>query len=157
MTEKEKYAENIRRALIELRQANNYKQTDIAEKVGKSHTGYASWEQGRCTPSPEDLYKLAKLYNVKMDYFLTLEDGSQTILEVNQTHDEQFPIDMKLTRGEYKLILELRERSEIDLETLEKMFNTILEYKQQNGDFKITAGKNMKFNITVKEFLNGEQ
>lgn len=59
----------IQHNLIILRIRNNLTQSKIAKIVGKSNNAVASWEQGLSLPDITTLYKLAKFYNVEMEYF----------------------------------------------------------------------------------------
>ena len=54
--------------LIECRKEKKYTQKDIADYLGMSPPGVASWEQGVCQPSIDHLYLLAKLYKKSMEY-----------------------------------------------------------------------------------------
>lgn len=145
---------NVRARLIELRKANNLTQTEVGNIVKKSKTAVASWEQGLSIPDVETLFELSRYYGKTISYMYGYpeEQTSNDFVDMEYSHDPEYPIDIKVTRGEYKLILELRERKEIDVATLEEMFNTILQYKQQDEDFKL-LDKHMKFRITAKEFL----
>jgi len=45
-------------------------QSDVAQKVGLSTTGYGNIETGKSIPSLETLIKLADLFNVSLDYLI---------------------------------------------------------------------------------------
>ena len=64
----------IRGKLKELRLEKGLTQKQIAKKLNKSETGYASWEQGLSEPSVNDIILLCKIYNVSSDFLLGLED-----------------------------------------------------------------------------------
>ena len=57
-----------------LRIEKNLKQTEVAEALGLSISAYCRYEYGQREPSPTNLVKLAKLYQVSTDYLLGLED-----------------------------------------------------------------------------------
>lgn len=59
----------IRFNLISLRMKAGKTQADIAAETGRSINAVGSWEQGLSLPDIYTLYKLAKFYNVKMEYF----------------------------------------------------------------------------------------
>jgi transcriptional regulator with XRE-family HTH domain len=59
----------IRLNLISLRMKNGKTQSDVAAVTGKSVNAVGSWEQGLSLPDIYTLYKLAKYYNVNMEYF----------------------------------------------------------------------------------------
>ena len=64
----------IKNRLKEIRKEKNWTQRYVAEKINKSNTGYASWEQGLAEPGIEDLRKLCNVYDISADYLLGLED-----------------------------------------------------------------------------------
>ena len=66
MTE-EKLKENIARNMVELRKANGYTQTEIAEKLTYSDKSVSKWERGEGLPDLLVLNKLADLYGVSFD------------------------------------------------------------------------------------------
>lgn len=68
-TSAEELRENIRLALIELRNKKGLTQSDIGELTGKGKTTVASWEQGKSLPDLVTLYHLALFYRVRMEYF----------------------------------------------------------------------------------------
>ena len=59
----------IRLNLINLRYKAGKTQADIADLTGKSINAVGSWEQGLSLPDIYTLYRLAKYYNVSMEYF----------------------------------------------------------------------------------------
>ena len=59
----------IRLNLISLRLKAGRTQSDIAKLTGKSINAVGSWEQGLSLPDIYTLYRLAKYYNVSMEYF----------------------------------------------------------------------------------------
>lgn len=63
--------EILRKNLINLRNSNNLRQKNIADTLGLERSTYTSWEKGRSSPKPNEIVKLAKIYNVTTDYLLT--------------------------------------------------------------------------------------
>lgn len=53
--------------IINLRNAYNYSQEEVAEKIGISRQAYAKWEKGETVPDIEKCALLAKLYNTSID------------------------------------------------------------------------------------------
>ncbi len=53
--------------IINLRNAYNYSQEEVAEKIGISRQAYAKWEKGETIPDIEKCALLAKLYNTSID------------------------------------------------------------------------------------------
>lgn len=66
--------------LKDLRVDNDYLQKDIANLLGITQQYYSRYELGHYTIPLEHVMKLAKLYNVSVDYIvgLTDEKGSKT-------------------------------------------------------------------------------
>lgn len=56
--------------LKELRQQKNLTQSKVADSLEVTQQSYARWENGKVTPTPEKLSKIAKFYGVTMDYLL---------------------------------------------------------------------------------------
>ena len=56
--------------LKELRQQKNLTQAKLADSLGITQQSYARWENGKVTPTPEKLSKIAKFYGVTTDYLL---------------------------------------------------------------------------------------
>ena len=65
---------DIKQKLIELRKDKKLTQKKVAELLGMSATGYASWEQGLAEPNLEAIRKLCNIYNVPADYILGIKD-----------------------------------------------------------------------------------
>jgi transcriptional regulator with XRE-family HTH domain len=59
-----------------LREKRNWRQKDVAEKLGITESAYGYYEQGRREPSNESLQQLAQIFNVTVDYLLTGRTGS---------------------------------------------------------------------------------
>jgi len=53
-----------------LRETNNYRQIDVAEKLNMSQQQYQKYESGVVTPSINILVSIADLYDVSIDYLL---------------------------------------------------------------------------------------
>ena len=56
--------------LKELRQQKNLTQARVADSLSITQQSYARWENGKVTPTPEKLSKIAKFYGVTTDYLL---------------------------------------------------------------------------------------
>ena len=63
----------IKHILKELRKEKGLTQKQIAKKLNKSETGYASWEQGLSEPSINDVRLLCEIYEVSSDFLLGLK------------------------------------------------------------------------------------
>ena len=60
--------------LREIRKRHNFNQTQIAEKINMSQMGYSKYVTGEILLNTHILIKLARIYNVSMDYLLGLTD-----------------------------------------------------------------------------------
>lgn len=60
----------MHKRIRDLREANNYRQIDIAEKLNMSQQQYQKYESGIVTPSINILVSIADLYNVSVDFLL---------------------------------------------------------------------------------------
>ena len=65
--------------LKDLRIDNDYLQKDIAKYLGITQQYYSRYELGQFTIPIEHIIKLAKLYNVSIDYIVGLSDPSFTV------------------------------------------------------------------------------
>ena len=64
--------------LKDLRIDNDYLQKDIAKVLGISQQYYSKYELGSFTIPTEQLIKLAKFYNVSIDYIVGLTDDKKS-------------------------------------------------------------------------------
>ena len=58
--------ENLRK----VREENGFSQRDIAEKLGVKQQQYQRWETGKVEMPIKVFIKLAKIYNVSIDYLV---------------------------------------------------------------------------------------
>lgn len=63
----------IGKRIKELRSEIKITQKQLAEKIHKSPTAVASWEQGLSEPCVNDLRLLCSIFDVSADYLLGLE------------------------------------------------------------------------------------
>ena len=61
---------NIGEKIIQLRKQSNLSQSDLAKKIGASRTIVGNYERNTNTPSIEILLKIAKTFNVSVDYLI---------------------------------------------------------------------------------------
>ena len=64
----------LHKRLKQLRNNTDYKQEEIANKIGVMRQTYAGYEKGRRKPDLYTLVKLANFYNVTTDYLLGRTD-----------------------------------------------------------------------------------
>ncbi len=58
----------------ELRKEHGLTQKQLAQMLGKSETGLASWEQGLSEPCVADIIKLCEIFHVSSDYLLGITE-----------------------------------------------------------------------------------
>ncbi len=62
----------------DLREDKDLNQTEVAKMLGMSQTGYSKYETGENDIPTEILIKLARFYNVSVDYILERTDNPET-------------------------------------------------------------------------------
>ena len=65
---------NVSKALILFRERNNKSEDDLANFLGIQKKAYKRYESGEREPSLDKLYKLAYLYNGKVDDFINVDE-----------------------------------------------------------------------------------
>ena len=61
---------NIGERIIQLRKQKNLSQQELADKIGASRTIIGNYERNANTPSIEVLLKLAKVFDVSVDFLI---------------------------------------------------------------------------------------
>ncbi len=61
---------NIGDKIIQLRKQHNLSQSDLAKNIGASRTIVGNYERNTNTPSIEILLKIAKVFNVSIDFLV---------------------------------------------------------------------------------------
>ena len=61
---------NIGEKIIQLRKQNNLSQSELAKKIGASRTIVGNYERNTNTPSIEMILKIAKTFDVSIDYIV---------------------------------------------------------------------------------------
>ena len=61
---------NIGERLIQLRKSQNWSQEDLAKQVSSSRIMIGNYERGDNTPSMEVIIKIARAFDVSIDYLL---------------------------------------------------------------------------------------
>ena len=105
-----------------LRKQQEFNQREVAERLGIDQTTYSRYETGATEPDIDSIKKLAKLFNVSIDYLLENEniiDDREDVVDLNNfllkgryTIHSRFPKDKdrKLLHHMVDLIFEYRER-----------------------------------------------
>ena len=61
---------DIGNKITELRKQHNFSQTELAKQLGASRTIVGNYERNENTPSIDMILKLAKVFNVSLDYLV---------------------------------------------------------------------------------------
>ncbi len=61
----------------DLREDNDYKQSDVAKIINTTQQQYSKIEKGLSEPTAEKLIKLSLFYNVSIDYILGLKNEKE--------------------------------------------------------------------------------
>lgn len=69
----------MHKRIRDLRENNNYRQIDVAEKLNMSQQQYQKYESGIVTPSINILLSIADLYDVSIDYLLGRTDYKKVV------------------------------------------------------------------------------
>lgn len=69
-----KVAQYVANEIKAMRRYHGLKQTDVANELGLSLTGYQRYEYNQCRASADILYHLAKLYKVTPGHFFPKEE-----------------------------------------------------------------------------------
>ena len=86
--------------LRELRREQNWTQSQVAQRIGRTASVVSAYENGIRQPSYEALIKLARLYNASSDYLLGISG--------RRSPDSQYLISLDgLTPAKISLVLQL--------------------------------------------------
>ena len=80
--------------LKELRKAKNKTQQDIARLTGYKQTLVSKWEHSDREPDTDTLIKLAKYFNVSVDYLIGKDDYTNFKLDENYSYQQLCCINM---------------------------------------------------------------
>ena len=69
--------------LKELRLQHGLTQAQLGEKVGVKQNTFTNWENGKRTPSLEDIVKLSNLLNVSIEYLVGYSDIRKPYIVTN--------------------------------------------------------------------------
>lgn len=112
-----------------LRKEKKLTQGQLAEVLSYGYTAISNYESGRNEPSIEDLKKIAKYFNVSMDYLLCVNDEHNPFTETKDAEDfSAFRSTFMLLTGESK-------------EELKTVMDWILE--KQTKSMKIKSRSNI--------------
>ena len=79
-----KMNENFSKKLSELRAAAGISQAELGKHLGVTNRAVSKWENGLSLPSAENIFKLARLFDVPADSFLSAAQQPQQVYDVKQ-------------------------------------------------------------------------
>ena len=96
----------------ELRLARNMTQKELADMLGVDRTAIVKYETGKNGPTSEILIKLAKIFNVSLEYLLGIDDiKEETKKDLTAQYSDEakkiYDILSELTPENQKKLLEL--------------------------------------------------
>lgn len=94
----------LSKRLIDLRESLDLTRAAIAKVLNLSPSGYAGYETGRYSPSPDILSELARFYGVTVDYILGIEPEDSEFNRLVKEIRGLAPAQRKKV-GEYILLL----------------------------------------------------
>lgn len=112
--------------LKELRKQKKISQLELAQIIGVSRSTVAMWETNNNEPDNETLIKLAKFFDVSVDYLLGRTDSTGTATN-----------DINLDELEFALYGEMRELDDEDKEELlrnARRMRELLELKKKQSE-----------------------
>ena len=101
--------------LAELRKESGYDQKKLGELLGVSYHSISSYERGRSQPNHEMLIRIAKLFDVSLDYLLGLRRDRVSYRE----QDNVIVVPKALPKSEYLKI--------------EEYIQFLLSHQEKNG------------------------
>lgn len=76
--------ENISEKIVYLRNKANMTQKTLSEKLGVTNRAISNWELQTAAPSIENIFKLAKIFDVPMEYFF--DENKEKTVSQNKYH-----------------------------------------------------------------------
>jgi len=86
--------DDFAKKLIKIRKQNKISQSDLGKYLGVSNRAVSKWETGLSLPTIDNLYKLSKIFNKPVDYFVRTFEPRE---------EEKSTVGMKSLRELYKV------------------------------------------------------
>ena len=106
---------------------NNMTQTQLAEKIGTSNVTICRYLTGERTPRIDVLTKIAKEFNISLDYLLGISDDKNI-----KNSDENYDLDIAMSIGKLYSLDENSHLSKSQIELIKKLLLA-------NKDFILSA------------------
>lgn len=136
--------------LKQLREEKEVMQKEIAAYLNISASAYGFYEQGKRTPTPEILSKLASYFNVTTDYLLGRDTTSNNVNDIELNDKDKKDIEKALSRtmdmleSQDGLMLSGNPVDDEDWELLKAAIQNGLEYAKKMNKAKYTPKKYRK-------------
>ncbi|MBL8160922.1 MAG: helix-turn-helix transcriptional regulator [Anaerolineae bacterium] len=93
--------------LQELRETHGYSRRELAEKIGIADTQVFRYETGQNDASGEMLARLARFFDVSVDYLLGLSDLQKPMLDVGGLKPDEIALIEARRRGDLRAAIRL--------------------------------------------------
>lgn len=110
--------------LRQLRRNKGLLQKELASMLNVSVSSIGMYETGKCQPDPDNLKKLASIFNVSIDYLLDNEDSKTVVRNDEVLKDVADKVNDPLNRALYKKVGELK--TEEDKKRVYDIINTFI-------------------------------
>jgi len=107
--------------LKKLRECRGLLQKQIAIELGVTSECYCQWENGKRTPDPQMLVKLAAYFNVTVDYLLDAPQADKNVMDLSG-----LSADSRVYLQETMAMLKLRDNN--------KLFETADEFSSKRSE-----------------------
>ncbi|MBO4126336.1 helix-turn-helix domain-containing protein [Streptococcus suis] len=109
--------------LKELRLHHGLTQTQLGEKVGIKQNTFTNWENGKRTPSIEDIIKLSNIFNVSIDYLLGLSNEKSHYIDPSE-ENKRIRTEVALLEIT-DLLLNINKEAEYTGQTFEEIISSL--------------------------------
>lgn len=130
---------NISDKLRMLREKTGYSQNDVAKLLGISRTAYVKYETGDSQPTRK-LKKLAEIFNVSVDFLLSVENEIKENINVQEMMDGAFYL---FKQEEIELVKNYRKLNAGNKKEIDNLidYKLYLQNKDKNNNAKATQNK----------------
>jgi len=78
---------NLSYNLKQKREAYNFSQEEIAQKLNVSRQSISKWENGNCYPDLDNLIRLSDIYNISLDELIKGDEELQKKIIIKNTNN----------------------------------------------------------------------
>lgn len=130
---------NISDKLRMLREKAGYSQNDVAKLLGISRTAYVKYETGDSQPTRK-LKKLAEIFNVSVDFLLSVENEIKENINAQEMMDSAFYL---FKQEEIELVKNYRKLNAANKKEIDNLidYKLYLQNKDKNNNAKATQNK----------------